>query len=188
MNPLYKKLLWLAVVFGPIFWLMFTDDGQRRTDTAMLWLFGEDEVHLEWSALDPHFTEQELKQVYTDLEWQCQEQPSAYGDALCATRIGVFNGIPARYITAFFHQRHLSAMKLHYRPRYHAQLLDQLRFQLGRPDEGANGSTAPPLPDGVIRWQTDHGMIVLKHKLNEGDEPAMFWLSPSRIVGYRKAN
>ena len=48
----YKRILAFFVVIGPIFWLVFTEDGQRRTDIVLLTLWGEDEIALNLKALD----------------------------------------------------------------------------------------------------------------------------------------
>ena len=174
---LYKKLLILTLVFGPIVWLMFTDDGQRRTDTMVLWLFGEHEINMDLAALDAHFTEEELKTVYPDLDWQCREHQSSYGNHLCVSRIGIFNGIPSKYITIFFTGRHISAMKLRYRAGNHDQFLVQLRRQLGRPDDEARASVTAPDPEEVLQWRTPYGLVVAKRLLDSDEEPALFWLS-----------
>jgi hypothetical protein len=47
---LYKSLLMLALVFGPFYWLAFTEDGQRRTDLALMFVLGKPELN---AALDP---------------------------------------------------------------------------------------------------------------------------------------
>jgi len=179
---LYKKLLLLALVFGPIVWLMFTDDGQRRTDTMVLWLFGEKEIKMDLQLLDQRFSEAELKQVYPDLEWQCQNRATAYGDRVCVSRIGVFNGIPARYITFFFQQEGLTALKLHYRRPNHTQLQDLLRRQLGQPELEPRASPSAPTADETLRWRTPYGMLIMKRELLNADEPALFWLAASTLA------
>lgn len=178
---LYKKLLILAVVFGPIVWLMFTEDGQRRTDTAVLWLFGEAEIKMELSALDTQFTEDELREVYPDLKWQCQERATPYGDYLCVSRIGVFNGIPSKYITFFFDAGQLSALKLHYRNSNHTQLLSLLHQQLGQADNETRTSVTAPDPDEVLQWRTAYGLVVMKRQLKEDEEPSLFWIASNHL-------
>lgn len=178
---LYKKLLILAVVFCPIVWLMFTEDGQRRTDTVVLWLFGEDEIKMELRALDTRFTEEELRKVYPDLPWQCQERSTPYGDYLCVSRIGVFNGIPSRYITFFFDAGQLSAVKLHYRENNHNQLLSQLHRQLGQADDEVRASVTAPDPDEILQWHTSYGTVVMKRQLQENEEPSLFWITTNRL-------
>lgn len=179
---LYKKLLILAVVFGPIVWLMFTDDGQRRTDTVVLWLFGEKEIKMDLQVLDSQFSEDELKEVYPELNWQCQAYQSTYGDRLCVSRIGVFNGIPSRYISFFFQAGQVSAVKLNYRTDNHAQLQIQLRQQMGQPDLEARTAVTAPDPDEVLQWRTPYGMVIMKRNLLGDEEAALFWLSTTHLA------
>ena len=174
---LYKQLLILALVFGPIVWLMFTDDGQRRTDTMVLWLFGENEIKMDLSELDSRLTEADLKQVYPDLDWDCQLRQTTYGDRICVSRLGVFNGIPVRYITVFFRTDGLAAMKLHYRRDNHVQLQNQTIQQLGQPEPGTAIAVTPAPSDEVLQWRTLSGAVIMKRSLLDADEPSMFWLS-----------
>ncbi|MCU7893078.1 MAG: hypothetical protein KZQ78_16375, partial [Candidatus Thiodiazotropha sp. (ex Ustalcina ferruginea)] len=70
----YKRILTFFVVIGPIFWLVFTEDGQRRTDSVVLTLWGEDDISLNLKVLDNQITEEELKQVFPDVEWLCDDE------------------------------------------------------------------------------------------------------------------
>ena len=177
---LYKKLLLLAIVFGPIAWLMFTEDGQRRTDTMVLWIFGEKEIKMDLQVLDRRFTEPELKQVYPDLGWQCQTLDTPYGDRLCVSRIGVFNGIPSRYITFFFRGESLNALKINYRAANHAQLQSLLRRQLGLPESESNTGGISQTSDETLLWRTSDGLVVIKRELLPDEEASMFWLADSQ--------
>ncbi len=122
-----------------------------------------------------------MHQVYPDLSWQCQDQISAYGDRLCVSRIGIFNGIPARYLTAFYRAGQLAALKLHYRANNHNSLLSQLRALLGAP-EAAQGSTPVPAPDEILQWRTPKGLVLMKRALSADEEPALFWLSDALLA------
>lgn len=176
---LYKKLLLLAVVFGPIVWLVFTDDGQRRTDTVILWLFGHKELNMDLEALDSRFSPEDFKTIYPDIDWQCRKEASAYGDALCVSRLGVFNGIPSHYITLFFLGDRLSAIKLRYRENNHAQLIEMLTRLLGRKDP-MNRQLASADPQHILQFHTANGMVAIKQQLAPQDEPAMFWVANSQ--------
>ncbi|MCU7843357.1 MAG: hypothetical protein KZQ93_05910 [Candidatus Thiodiazotropha sp. (ex Monitilora ramsayi)] len=179
LNPIYKRLLAFIVVIGPIFWLVFTEDGQRRTDSVVLFLWGEDEIHLNLEALDDQFTEAQLKEVFPDIQWQCQDEASSFGNRLCASRIGTFNSMPARYITVFFHDQWVNGLKVVYRRIYHDQLIQQLFQQMGNPiTENMKGSETPQA-DTILRWDTGKGNVILKHVLNEAEEPALLWLPHS---------
>ena len=183
---LYKKLLILCIVFGPILWLMFTQDGQRRTDTMVLWLFGEEEINMDLRALSDRYTEQELAQVYAKLNWRCQDFEDTYGERHCVGRIGIFNGIPARYLTAFYRNNRLTALKLQYRAHNHDQLKSLLQYQLGDPVEPNRAREGDP--DRVLQWRTPHGLVMMKNDLVGDDEPALFWLSSALVVTYPDSN
>ncbi|MCU7810001.1 MAG: hypothetical protein KZQ77_02020 [Candidatus Thiodiazotropha sp. (ex Notomyrtea botanica)] len=177
--PLYKRLLAFLVVIGPIFWLVFTEDGQRRTDSVVLFLWGEEEINLNLEALDNQFTESQLKEVFPDIEWKCQDQISSFGNRLCASRIGIFNSMPARYITIFFHDQWVNGLKVVYRRIYHDQLIQQLFQQMGNPVTENTQGAGTPQTDSILRWDTGSGNVILKHVLNEKEEPALLWLPHS---------
>ena len=178
---IYKKLLILCVVFGPILWLMFTEDGQRRTDTLVLWLFGEEEISMDLAALSNQYTEQELDKVYAQLKWHCQDHVDAYGERHCVARIGIFNGIPARYLTVFYRDGRLTAVKLQYRAHNHDQLQSQLLTLLGEPKQPVQTNTEDP--DQVLQWRTHFGLVLMKQALHGNDEPALLWLSSGLVSG-----
>jgi hypothetical protein len=181
LNPLYKRLLALVVVIGPIFWLVFTEDGQRRTDSVVLFLWGEDEINLNLEALDDQFTEAQLKEVFADIEWKCDAEVSSFGNRLCASHIGIFNSIPARYITVFFHDQWVNGVKVVYRRIYHDQVIQQLFQQMGNPiTENTSGAEVPGA-DAILRWNTGKGNVILKHKLGDEEEPALIWLPQSAM-------
>ncbi|MES9945758.1 MAG: hypothetical protein B6D77_15135 [gamma proteobacterium symbiont of Ctena orbiculata] len=177
----YKRILAFFVVIGPIFWLVFTDDGQRRTDIVLLTLWGEDEIALNLKALDNQVSEEDLKQVFPDITWTCEDELSNFGNRLCASRIGIFNDIPAHYVTIFFLDRWINGVKIGYRGQYHEILKQQLWQQLGAP---ANSNPQIPTIQGmesVLHWVTDSGNVILKDSLQEDDEAALLWLSLSII-------
>ncbi|MCU7924007.1 MAG: hypothetical protein KZQ88_15060 [Candidatus Thiodiazotropha sp. (ex Dulcina madagascariensis)] len=172
----YKRILAFFVVIGPIFWLVFTEDGQRRTDSVMLALWGEDEISLNLKVLDNRITENELKQVFTDVAWSCQDEASSFGNRLCASRIGTFNAIPAHYISVFFHDQWINGVKVGYRRIYHEQLKQQLWQQLGAPTTENEQVQAIRGMGSVLHWTTDTGNVILKEALSEKEEPALLWL------------
>ncbi len=178
---LYKRLLAFLIVIGPIFWLMLTEDGQRRTDSVVLYLWGEDEIKFNLEALDNQFTESELKKVFPDIEWLCQDQTSLFGNRMCAARIGIYNDIPARYIAVFFHDQWVNSVKIVYRPTYHDQLILQLRQQIGTPI--SENSQDPETNQSVelLRWETGKGHILLKAALGDEEEPALLWFASSSL-------
>lgn len=179
-NRFHKTVFALVAVIGPLYWLTLTDDGKRRVDAVMLHLTGKPGIEFNLKALNDQLTEAELKQVFPDQDWQCGDQDSPFGKRLCAAQIGTFNGLPARYITVFFANGHTTGLKLSYRNIYHDQLLQQLLQQLGQPTR--EPADAPPAT-AVLRWRTDHGSVILKQQLLEGEEPALLWLAGAPAPG-----
>ena len=170
MNKLYKTLLLIAIVAGPIYWLMFTDDGKRRTDNMVLWLAGGETVDINFAALDSHFTEDDWKNIYPELEWQCQVSQSPFGERICFAEIAAYNGIPANYLSVFFNGRKTSTIKISYRDQYHRDVGQDLLTQIGQPQIGAEQTE-------VLQWITPFGRILLKKELDRGEEPSLFWLA-----------
>jgi hypothetical protein len=176
LNPLYKRLLAFIIVIGPIYWLIFTEDGQRRTDSVVLYLWGEDEIKFNLDALDDRFTEEELMKVFPDIDWKCQDVENDFGNRLCAAKIGVYNGIPSHYIVVFFRDRWVSGVKISYRRNYHNQVMQQLLQQMGEPVQETADDPAVNNGEVLLRWDTGRGNVLLKHVLNEQEEPVLLWL------------
>lgn len=177
-----KSFLIFLLVMTPPFWLLFTDEGSRVSDTALLWLLGREEINLELSELDAGFTRDDIQTVYADTEWQCNEQQSAFGDALCATPVGTFNGFPSRLLTFFFVDNHVNAVKVIYRPIYHEQIMGHYIGQLGQPSNVESAIAEGPDADEVLEWQLGSGVLLLKKELSGSDEPSLLWLA-ARPVG-----
>ncbi|MDJ0739485.1 MAG: hypothetical protein QNJ91_07195 [Gammaproteobacteria bacterium] len=174
---IHKTILILLVVFIPPFWLLFTDEGARVSDTALLWLLGEDEIRISLKDLDDRFSEQDIRTVYSDTEWQCGTQRTAFGDALCAAQIGTFNGFPARVATFFFRDGRVSAFKLIYRDPYHRQIMGYYIGELGQPNNVEAALADGPDAANVLEWDLGTGVILMKKELGNSDEPALFWLA-----------
>jgi hypothetical protein len=173
--PLYKRLLAFLIVIGPIYWLIFTEDGQRRTDSVVLFLWGEDEIKFNLDALDDRFTEAELREVFPDIDWKCQETNTDFGNRLCAAKIGIYNGIPARFIAVYFRDQWVNGVRIGYRRIYHNQLIQQLLQQMGQPVKENTESTTDD-SETILRWDTSRGNVVLKQVLKDEEEPALIWL------------
>jgi hypothetical protein len=173
---LYKTLLALAVVIGPIYWLMFTADGQRRTDLALMFLLGRPGFDAALESFDPSLTESKLRESFPALELQCSDAPSPLGDRLCVAVIGSFNAYPAKAVSLFFRGDTLSGVKVLYQRAYHDEIRAWVERRVARLDPLA----APPSPevsDGVASWRLPGGTFVLKDgDLARADEPALVWL------------
>ena len=176
-NKLYKTLMILVIVIGPIYWLMFTNDGKRRTDTVVLWLAGGEAVDINFAVLDPQFREEDWKSVYPNLDWQCQASRSPFGERICYADVAVYNGIPSNYLSVFFNGPLTSTVKLVYRDQYHSDIGQDLLTQLGRPANADLPYAEDASSDPVLQWHTEFGRVVLKQTLQRGEEPVMLWLA-----------
>ena len=179
MNPLVKNLLLLLMVLGPAYWLIMTEDGQYRTDSVMLQLFGDEAMELNLKALDSRFTETELKKIFPGAPWQCEARPGSLGNHLCVAHIGVFNSVPAHYVTVFFVDEQVNAVKVVYRRRYHEQMMNQTYVQLGEPQ--ADQESGVPALSATYRWTTGHGMVLLQQQLDDEEEAALLWISNRQL-------
>jgi hypothetical protein len=64
-------------------------------------------------------------------------------------------------------------MKVEYRAAYHASLIDILSQILNRPEND----------QGVLRWVTDHGLVLLPQTLEDDPETGdLLWLSAERAM------
>ncbi len=174
---LHKTLLILILVFTPPFWLLFTDEGMRVSDTALLWLMDEDEIKLNVREIDSSFTREDIQRVFSENEWACGEKQTHFGDNICAARIGTFNGYPARLLTLYFRDRYISAFKLIYRDPYHEQLIGYFIQQIGQPGNVAAAIAEGPEADNVLEWDLGKGVLLMSKQLGEGVEPSVLWLA-----------
>ncbi len=172
-KKLAKRIFWTGVLLFPFFWLVFTDEGQRFGDVLLLKLTGREEVRINFDELYPSITEPQLRQVWPDLEFECRDQASAFGSRLCATDIAAFNKIPSRYVTFFFADERLRAMKIGYQRAYHGAITNHLDGMLGAPMVSSRTDD-----DGVYQWRAGGGIVVMpQEKLGTNDEPALLWLA-----------
>lgn len=177
MSKLYKTIILIAMVVGPLYWLMITEDGKRRTDTLMLWLTGGDPININFLVLDTSYTTEEWQRVFKDIPWVCKDEASSWGDEICYAEISSYNGIPASYLSAFFINGNISGLKLVYRNQYHNQLGLELQHQLGKPEMMNTDSAGQPDENTVLQWQTDNGVVLIKQQLATGEEEAaLLWL------------
>lgn len=176
-SSIHKTLLILILVLVPPYWLLFTDEGGRVSDTALLWLLGEPDIKVSIRDLDGAYTQQDIKTVYSDNEWVCGEKSTPFGDSVCATEVGTFNGYPSRLLTFFFRNDRVTAMKLIYRTQYHKQLIGFYIGELGQPDNVASAIAEGPQADNVLEWDLGKGMMLMKKELDKVDEPSLLWLA-----------
>jgi hypothetical protein len=179
---LYKRLLLIAIVVGPMWWLVFTEDGQRRSDMFILKLFGNEPFYLNLKELDDRFTEKEMYQLYPELTWKCKDEHTSFGDRYCVSQIGSFNDLPADHATLFFSKFGINAVKINYRHNYHGVLGKDLRYQLGNPLPETDAAKGIPSRDRIVHWRTNGGHVITKQTLNKGEEPALLWLSSAQMA------
>ncbi|MCG6859762.1 MAG: hypothetical protein LJE70_00500 [Chromatiaceae bacterium] len=181
-NPLYKTLLMLTIVLGPIVWLVFTEDGQRRTDLVMLFLFGKAELDLAMEQLNSEMTEAQFRELFPDLELACDEGANPFGDRLCTAEVGAFNAIPSRAFTLFLQGEGLRAAQLNYRRAYHETLELQLRRRLGSPVPQSLQDPGPAIAQGPLAWAVSDGMLLLPSEEPKSDaDAALIWLSQPAV-------
>jgi len=168
----YKLALALAVVIGPLYWLMLTEDGQRRMDLFVLNLMGRHGFNVAFERLDANVTEADLRAQFPRADLACGAAPSSFGDRACIAKIASYSGVPARMATAYLQGEQLRALRLDYQPRYHPLLRAELRRQHGEPAE--QSTTAQP----VMRWQLPGGTLLLPaENVDTPSDAALIWLS-----------
>jgi hypothetical protein len=168
----YKLALALAVVIGPLYWLMFTADGQRRMDLFVLNLMGRHGFNVAFERLDPRVTEADLRAQFPRVDLACDAAGSPFGDRACSAKIASYNGVPARSVNLYLQGEQLRALHLVYEPRYHHLLAAELRDQHGDPVE--QSTTAQP----VMRWQLPGGALLLPAEdVDIRSDAALIWLS-----------
>ncbi|MGB5834626.1 MAG: hypothetical protein WBG92_21930, partial [Thiohalocapsa sp.] len=146
----YKLILSLALIAGPFTWLMFTEDGKRRSDLFILHVFGAPSFNIAYDRLNPDVTEADIHEQFPKVEFKCIDQKTGFGERVCVAEIASFNGMPARSAALFYDDDTLNALQLDYRARYHETLVTGLRNGLGAPLE--------PVGGGVLVWTLDDGV------------------------------
>ncbi len=173
----YKLLLALALVAGPVYWLMFTEDGRRRSDLFLLQILGKPSFNIGYDRLSGAVTHADIEAQFPKIDFQCVERRSALGDEVCGAEIASFNGLPARRALLHYGAGRLTALRLDYRRHYHALLAESLSNGLGQPSVEAGGST--------LRWRAPGGIIVLPAGQPQSDaNAALMWLSPALTGDY----
>lgn len=170
--PLYKKVLMITLVAGPFIWLMFTEDGQRRSDLVILWLLDKPEFNVAFEQLNSSVSEDDVREQFSKIDWQCRDGANPFGDRLCASELASFNGIPGQVVTLFYAGGKLRALRIDYRARYHDMLSEGLHEGLGGPERDL--SLTPP----VLSWRAGDGQILFPGGEEiEDSDASLMWLS-----------
>jgi hypothetical protein len=177
----YKTLLALAVVIGPMYWLMFTADGQRRTDMVLMFLMGRPAFDAALESFAPSLGEAKLLESFPKVDFACRAGGAPFGERTCSARIGSFNQYPAQAASLFFSNDALTAVKVDYQPAYHGGIRGWIERRIARLDPLAT-PPSPEIDQGVASWRAADGVLVMKDgELAPEDEPALFWLArPAR--------
>jgi hypothetical protein len=179
----YKTLLALVAVLGPIVWLMFTEDGQRRTDLVLMSILGRPAFDAALESFTDRLTEDRLREHFPSIELACTDGESPLGDRFCGARIGSFNQYPARELSLFFDGGRLSAVKVLYPRAYHARIRGWVERRVARLTEVSEGPSAPLVNGGGAAWSVTDGALILKDgELGPSDEPALLWLSGAALA------
>ncbi|MBK1721865.1 hypothetical protein [Thiocystis violacea] len=178
----YKTILILGLVFGPFFWLAFTEDGQRRTDLALMFILNKPEFNAALDAFSSDLTEAKLRETFPKLELHCADGENPFGDRICGAEIGTFNQIPASSVTLFFQGDRLSATKVNYRHAYHAIVQDWLNQRVAARESSPLSASVVDGAQGVIAKRVQDGVLIVREgALAKADEPALIWLSQAAI-------
>lgn len=164
------------VVVPPIYFTQ-TEQGKRQKDVIFAWLNLQAAVNFELNTLNPTIKREQLLTSFKDLIWQCLKEQSRYGDQLCLASISSYNGFPAYYLSFYFYNDALTALKVVYRADYHQQLRSHIDQQLGAAEHTAKLITETPNANPLLQWQTLHGKVFLLQTLQENDESSLLWLA-----------
>ena len=187
MNRTLIVLLSLVLVGGPLVWLLFTKEGQRRTDLLLLPLFGRPSVTLSLAELSSRLGEADIRAKLPDVELACTDEVTPYGDRTCTARIGAFVRLPAESLTFFFAGGELRVAKLSYRRDVHPEVASYLTQRFGEGDTTKRGADGAPAL--VTNWQLLDGLVLLRAgDLGPRDEAALLWLSRAAVTERARAN
>lgn len=172
----YNTLLALALTLGPIGWLLLDPDGQRRTDLALMALLGRPPFDAALDSFAPTLDEQRLRQAFPALDLQCVVHETPFGDRVCTSAIGSFNGFPARAVALYFRGESLSAAKVVFPPAYKGPIRDWVERRPGRRHDG-NGPAVARVEAEAESWPVARGVLVMQSgETGSASESALFWV------------
>jgi hypothetical protein len=174
MHPLFKRGMAFIMVIAPFWWLVMTDDGQRRNDLVMNALFGDGEpMNLSFSKLTADARREDFEANWPELALQCTDSSSKYGDRVCIAAITEINGTPAHHVHLYLQSQRINAVQLLYVREHHQYMLTRLYDELG-PAKDMNG---------VWQWITPWGLVVAPKTLTSDSDAEVWWIStgPSAV-------
>jgi hypothetical protein len=182
----YKTLVALALVAGPLIWLLFTPDGQRRTDLVLMPLLGRPDIELSLADLRSDLGESDIRARLPQVDLQCSQGETPFGDRVCTAHIGAFGRLPAEALAFYLSSGELRAFKLIYRRDVQGELLASLFRRLGGGETGEHGAAGGAAR--VLSWPVVDGVLLLNAgDLAPGEEPALLWLSGAAVERRREA-
>lgn len=169
-TTLLHRVLLALILGAPLVWLMLTTDGQRRTDLFLLKLKGLPEVDIRFDALSPGLEMADLQGQMPAINFNCATAPE--GGEACHANLAGFNSVPAHFLTLFFGEQGLKAVKVRYRRSYHDHLLAVLGRDYGAPAEGAEAG-APRLH----LWSAGEGALILPQAAPPKQPAELVWVA-----------
>ena len=113
MHPLFKRGMAFIMVIAPFWWLVMTDDGQRRSDLVMNTLFGDGEaMNLSFSKLTADARLEDFQANWPELALQCTDRDSEFGNRHCQAPVTESNGTPARQVHLYLQDQRVHAVQL----------------------------------------------------------------------------
>lgn len=174
-NQIFVRLILLGLLFGPLTWVLVSDEGQRVSDVFLLSLSGAPKVDMDVTQLNASVTEAQFKSRLPKVSFTCADKQTDFGERLCYSPVASFDGAPSEYLSAFFRGDHLMAVKVAYQRSYFGYLNQRLKDELGAPQRG--GAAGLPDSSGANQWQAGRGWLVLPPVEAKAAETALFWLA-----------
>ncbi len=172
LHPLFKRGMAFLMVIAPFWWLVMTDDGQRRSDLVMNTLFGEGEaMNLSFSKLTTDARLEDFQSNWPELDFRCGVLNTPYGDHYCKAALTESNGVPARQVHLYLQNNTVRAVQLNYYPAHHTYLLTRLYEELGAASERSN----------VWEWKTEAGTVVAAKQIQSQEDAAVIWIARPSI-------
>ena len=174
MHPLFKRGMAFIMVIAPFWWLVMTDDGQRRSDLVMNALFGDGEaMNLSFSKLTADARLEDFQANWPELALQCADRDSEFGNRHCQASVTESNGTPARQVHLYLQDQRVHAVQLDYVGAHHQYMLTRLYDELG----------PASVNKGVWQWTTNAGVVLAPQTLTSTSDAAVLWISaqPSTV-------
>lgn len=172
-------LIIICMVGLPPAYLFLTEPGKRHKELVIAWLNKKETTSFDLSGLSQNLTPPQVTKNHSHLEWHCIKETSAYGDYLCDAPIAAYNGYPAYYMSWYFSDHKLIAVKILYRGDYHQAVINHLQTKFGPASPVAQLIEQTPNATPILEWQLNKGKVFINQSLQPQDESALIWLTNS---------